>query len=324
MKRTYDVITIGEAGLDTFVKLHDASLLCNVKKDTCLLCMSYADKIPVEAFHQSLGHNACNVAVGSSRLGLRAALYTMIGDDDIGRKILEKLKEEHVSTEFVRVSKRHQSSSSVVLNYKTERTILVYHAQRNFVLPPLAPAAWVYLTSLGKGFERIHVSLLRQLPKNGWKLAFNPGDQQLAGGVKRLEPILRACSLLIINKEEAAMLLGKPVRDMKQALQGLRNFGPEIVIVTDGPNGSYGTDGHRAWVAWPHPSHVVERTGAGDSFSTGVLSALIAGKKLDGALAWGSANSASVIEKVGPQQGLLTRPKLLTRLKKAKKAVKQL
>ncbi len=120
------------------------------------------------------------------------------------------------------------------------------------------------------------------------------------------------------------MLLGKPVRDMKQALQGLRNFGPEIVIVTDGPNGAYGTDGHRAWVAWPHPSHVVERTGAGDSFSTGVLSALIAGKKLDGALAWGSANSASVIEKVGPQQGLLTRPKLLTRLKKAKKAVKQL
>lgn len=323
-KPEYDIITIGEAGLDTFVKLHDASLLCNVKKDTCLLCLSYADKIPVEEMRELLGHNACNVAVGSARLGLSPALYTMIGDDESGKKILQKLKEARVSTEYVKVAKKHQSSSSVVLNYKTERTILIYHAQKHFVLPPLAPAAWVYLTSLGKGFEPIHRSLLKQLGSNGWRLAFNPGDQQLRAGADKLRSILRATSLLIVNKEEAGILLARPIRDIKQGLSELRDLGPEIVIITDASRGSYGFDGHRYLAAKPLPSRVLEMTGAGDSFSTGLIAGIIKGKKLDEALLWGAANAASVIEQTGPQAGLLTRSKLLARTKGAEKYVKAL
>ncbi|MDO8489987.1 MAG: carbohydrate kinase family protein [bacterium] len=320
--QSYDLISIGEAGMDTFLKLHDVSLLCSVKKDACLLCLNYADKIPVEEFHESLGHNACNVAVGSARLGLRSALYTTVGDDDTAEKIITQLKKEGVSTEYIRKQKGSRSSTSVVLNYKTERTILIYHVPRHFRLPSLAPAKWVYLTSLGKGFQVIHKELLQKIKKNGWKLAFNPGDQQLRAGVRALEPVLRACQLLIVNKEEVAMLLEKPVRDFKEALHELRELGPEIVIITDGSHGSYGFDGHQAYFAKPLPSHVIEMTGAGDSFSTGVLSALSAGKKLDVALLWGAANAASVIEKIGPQSGLLTRSKLLARLKQAKAKIR--
>lgn len=324
-KSSYDIISIGEAGLDTFLKLHDASLLCSVDKKSCWLCLTYADKIPVEDLHESLGHNACNLSVGAARLGLRPALYTTIGDDDIGKKILERLKAEKVSTEYVAVEKGGTSSTSVVLNYRTERTILIYHAPKKFVLPRLANASWIYLTSLGKGFEKIHRALLAQMKRNGWKLAFNPGDQQLRAGVKALGPTLRACTVLILNKEEAETLIDKSCKiNIKEVLEALHHLGPEIVVITDGPAGAYGFDGHRFLFSKPLPAHVVERTGAGDSFSTGLLSALVHGKKLDEALLWGSANAASVIEYIGPQQGLLTRSKLLMRIKKMNTYVQSL
>lgn len=314
----YDLISIGEAGFDTFLKLHDASLMCSVHKETCLLCLSYADKIPVSGLHESLGHNACNVAVGSSRLGLKTALYTIIGNDSAGQRVLEKLGDEGVSTEYVKIQKGGRTTSSVVLNYKTERTILIYHAPRTFVLPKLAPATWVYLTSLGKGFEQVHQQLIKQLSRNGWKLAFNPGDQQLKAGRKKLDSILQQCSLLIINKEEAGTLLGEQVTDVLQALKKLHLLGPELVVLTDGPKGLYGFDGRKASFARPLKSKVLERTGAGDSCSTGIMAALSRKKSLADALLWGAANAASVIEHIGPQDGLLTRPKLLARLKKSK------
>ena len=48
-----------------------------------------------------------------------------------------------------------------------------------------------------------------------------------------------------------------------------------------------------------------ERTGAGDAFGSGFLSAVIEGKTLEESLIWGTVNSASVIGYTGAQKGLL-------------------
>jgi len=53
------------------------------------------------------------------------------------------------------------------------------------------------------------------------------------------------------------------------------------------------------------PVDAYERTGAGDAFGSGFLSALIHGKGMDEALLWGTCNSASVIGYTGSQKGLL-------------------
>ena len=88
----YDLIAIGDSTLDTFVKIEEASVLCDFDKENCWLCLSYADKIPVEQLDQATGGNSSNMAVGSSRLGLKSAFYTVLGGDEVGRKILESLE----------------------------------------------------------------------------------------------------------------------------------------------------------------------------------------------------------------------------------------
>lgn len=315
----HDIISIGDATLDHFVQLNSASLLCNLNEQNCWLCLNYSEKIPIDQLISTIGGNACNNAVGSARLGLKAAFFSIIGDDDVGQKILQTIKKEKVSLKYLTIQKHSASNLSIALRYKTERTILVYHQPRRYTLPVLAPSKWIYLTSLGKEFPPVHKQLLAQLKNNGASLAFNPGTHQLLAGTKALMPILKRCQVLLVNKEEAQMILGDHKKDsIPKLMEQIRMMGPEVVVITDGEHGAYAYDGKRQYRIHPPASKVLERTGAGDSFSTGFLAALCYGKSIDDGLVWGAANAASVIEHVGPQEGLLTTAKLLARIKKSK------
>jgi ribokinase len=61
---------------------------------------------------------------------------------------------------------------------------------------------------------------------------------------------------------------------------------------------------------YPDPAPPVDRTGAGDSFASTFVAALIKGNSIEGALQWAPINSMSVVQKVGAQAGLLTEKQL--------------
>lgn len=317
-KPVYDVISVGDATLDVFVSLVEASVLCNIQKDVCQLCLSYADKIPVEKVQRVIGGNAANNAVGSSRLGLKSAFYSIVGNDATGVQIMETVRREKVSTEYVHVDRKQESNYSVVLNYKAERTILVYHIDRKYKLPKLRSTKWIYLTSMGKNHQNLHNELLKHVRKTGTKLGFNPGTHQLKQGLEKLKPLLGVTTVLFVNKEEAKRLVGE-IAEMKELLMAVRHVGPQIVVITDGEKGSYAYDGQSFWKCAITDTPVVERTGAGDSFATAFLAALNVGKTIPEAMQWGTMNSASVITKVGPQAGLLTKKQMVLWLRKYSK-----
>lgn len=314
-KPVYDMISVGDATLDVFVGLSEASVLCNVQKDVCQLCLSYADKIPADSVQRVIGGNAANNAVGSARLGLKAAFYSIVGNDETGRQILSTVKREKVSTEYVHVDRKQESNYSVVLNYRAERTILVYHIDRTYRLPKLKPTKWMYLTSLGKNHLDLHKQVAAHVKKTGTKLGFNPGTHQLKQGLEKLKPMLAVTEVLFVNKEEARRIVGE-IADMKELLMAARHLGPKVVVITDGEKGSYAYDGREFWKCGITDTPVVERTGAGDSFATAFLAALNHGKGVAEAIRWGTMNSASVITKVGPQAGLLTKSGMAAWLRK--------
>lgn len=312
---SFDIISVGDATLDVFVSLHEASVMCNLQKDVCQLCLSYADKIPVEKVERMIGGNAANNAVGSSRLGLKSAFYSIVGNDETGRHIIETIHKEKVSCDYVQIDKKQESNYSVVLNFKGERTILVYHIDRAYKMPKFKPTKWFYLTSMGKNHMDFHLQLLGHVKKTGAQLGFNPGTHQLKQGLEKLKPLLAATTVLFVNKEEAKRLVGEIV-DMKELLAATKRVGPKIVVITDGEKGSFAYDGVTYWKCGITETPVIERTGAGDSFATAFIAALNHGKEIPDALRWGTMNSGSVITKVGPQAGLLTKSQMQAWLKK--------
>ncbi len=305
----YDLITIGDATIDTFLFIDDAQVNCSLQKERCLLCVNYADKLPVHKMHRTVAGNAANNAIGSARLRLKTALVTTLGDDGSGEWIYEKLKREKVNTRYVVLNKKLQTNASTVLSFKGERTIFVYHAPRQYSLSARLPAARaVYYTSVGEHHGAYNKQIAAYAQRNGSLLAFNPGTYQLRAGLRTLAPILAATGILFVNKEEAARIVG--VRDtLREYLMSLHKHGPRVVVITDGQNGAYALEGVTGKIYFSDipKTKIVERTGAGDAFATGFIAARLCKKTIPEAMCWGTMNASSVIMYVGPQHGLLTR-----------------
>ena len=314
----YDLITIGDIKLDTFVTL-PASRKTKLKKKEGWLCLLYGSKIPVTDFEEQIAGSAPNVAVGVSRLGFKTAIYSVMGDDETSTLAYAKLKQEKVDTKYIEVVPGKRSSYSAVINHQDERTILASHQPHQYHLPKMPKPKWVYVGELGNRYESMYRELTKCLKTKKCKLAINPGAIQLTEKKKVLYDLIKQAHLLVVNKREAKVLSNNSRKDgIEYLIHRLWKLGPETVVITDGANGTYVFDGTHTTHCRVFPARVKEMTGAGDSFGAGFLGALLAGKEVNEAVRWGNANSASVIQKVGPQPGLLSRGQINTRLKKHK------
>lgn len=319
----FDLISIGDAAVDYFFRISDAHLENNGSK----ICFNFGDKLPVKQYRQTLGGNNPNNSVAAVKLGLKTAIYVNVGTDLAGKFTLAKLKEEGVDIRYVVVNEGMDSNASAVISFNGERTILVYRQDFKYQLPDLDRARWVYVSSMGK--SAIECNLNKQvenyLERTGASLVYNPGPYELKYGIKKFARFLSLTKLLIVNFEEAEMILGgsresrAKSQSIKKLLSALAELGPRMAVVTDDKNGSYGFDGEKFWKLDIFPASVADMTGAGDAYASGVLAGLFYGKDLSEAMRWGAANSASTIEEIGAQNGLLTYDMMLERLKENNK-----
>lgn len=315
MNPKFDLISVGDTQYDVFLELEEETkLLKDPESGVDYLGLVFAEKIPAKSYRvvPAVG-NSANVAVGASRLGLKSAFYTHLSKDRIGEEEFEIFKQEKVSADYVVWDKKRGSNFSAVLNYKGERTILVHHEPRDYSLPKLAPAKWLYYSSLAAGHEKLHTQIPKYVKQYNVKLGFNPGSHQLKEVLAVLSPIMQATTVFLVNKDEAGELLGNS-DDIKELLQGLKSRGPQVVVITDDGKGSYCFDGTNFYHLDIFRVPVVEMTGAGDAYSTGFVSALALGLDVKEAMRWGAMNGAAVIQKIGAREGLLTRKAMETLL----------
>ena len=313
----FDVISIGDATIDTFLFIHDIEIKDIDSQKKAII--NWGDKLPVDEFYRTVAGNAANNAVASSRLGLKTGFYTVLAHDVGGREIVHKMQKEGVSGRFIVIDDKHGTNASTVLVNEGERTIFVYHEHRNYKLPNFPASEYVYLTSLGKGFEYLYKDLSKYVKKYKAKMFFNPGTFQLRAGVKKNKEILENTETLSLNVEEAQSWVGECGRDVREICHKLLKLGPRSALVTDGAAGAYSLGREGFFFVEKFPTKIKEATGAGDAFTTGYMAARFYRHDPGTALMWGAVNSASVVSKVGPQAGLLSRHAIQTQLKKHKR-----
>ncbi len=313
----FDVVTIGDPTIDTFLKIHDAHLALRVRPGQTELCINYADKIPVDEFHRLPAGNCVNAGIAAARLGLRVAVYGVTGDDPEGRSIVSDLNGEGIDTTLMAVDRKRSTNASSALVFQGERTLFVWHQPRTYRLPNLPPSAWVYSTSIGpRGapVERLHRDLVCQLERHPARLAFSPGTHQLRMGARALSPLLRRTDLLLLNRREACELTGVDGHP-KEQLKALGALGPKVVVMTDGTRGSFALDGGTFWETGVLPLPVIDRTGAGDGYSATLMAAIQLGRPLPVAMAWGTVQAAYVVGVFGATPGLLGRRRIQAEVK---------
>jgi ribokinase len=310
-----DFLSIGDTVVDTFIRLKDAEAHCDINNEHCTISMPFGDKIPFEFSKvvPAVG-NSANAAVAAARLGLRAALISGVGKDRDGSDCLATFNREGVAVDLIAVKDGAQTSNNYVLWYGPERTILVKYVDFNYELPATMPMVHtVYLSSIGSANMAIHDPLADWLEKNPSVLfAFQPGTFQMQAGLTRLARIYARANVFIANKEEYQRILGTLEDNVKKLMELMRAKGPRICFLTDGPEGAYAQSDDGSWKIglFPDGKNAYERTGAGDAFSATAVVALSLEKSVPEALRWGPINAAFVVQKIGAQEGLLTRADL--------------
>ncbi len=316
MTNRLDFVAIGDITIDAFIKLsNQGAHIVHSSRGKEEICMNFGDKIPYEDVEvvYAVG-NSPNAAVSAARLGLLSGLVSNLGKDENGNDCIAALKENGVVTDLVRQHENTKTNYHYVLRYEEERTILIKHEEYPYALPEnFSPPKWIYLSSLGENSLPHHheiASFVSSHPET--KLAFQPGTFQMKLGYEELKDLYTLAELFFCNVQEAQRILATNESDIKKLLAAMHERGPKIVVITDGPRGAYTFDGSEVWhmPMYPDPAPPVDRTGAGDSFSSTFTSALALGNDIPTALSWGPINSMSVVQYVGAQAGLLAREKL--------------
>jgi len=325
MSQQYDFVAIGDIVVDAFIELDKDSADVSTDMDTGrkTLHMPFGSKLPYQdvTVVSAVG-NSPNAAVSAKRLGLRTALVCNVGHDCYGDDCLAALRTEGVDTDYVKVHEGKITNYHYVLRYGPERTILINHEKYPYSLPDFAvPPRYLYFSSIGEHGIEHHFEIARYVKAHPeTKLVFQPGTFQIKLGPEKLKELYEVTEIFFCNKEEAQEILGTTEGDVPTLIRDFKKLGPKMPVITDGPNGAHVVDNdNQAWhmPMYPDPADPVDRTGAGDSFSSTFTAAIALGLSPAEALTWGPVNSMSVVQYIGAQAGLLSKEALLELLANA-------
>lgn len=266
-------------------------------------------KMEVGSVTFASGGNATNVAVTFARQGLEAQYMWTLGHDIASEMVLRDLDEEGVDTSRV-VQKAHYQAgySTVLIATNGERTILNHRGIStnkqgvDLDFKAIEEADWVYPSSLANGGIELLRKIIDHAEKHDTKVMLNPAGPELAEA-KKLKSLLESVDVFCVNKEEMQQLVeGETLEELVR--HGLHLV--PVVIVSDGPNGVVASDGKTIIRAGMYEDvKVVDRLGAGDAFASGFLSQWAKGKSLKESIIFASANSTSVVTKIGGKAGIL-------------------
>lgn len=298
-------LTLGSGILDIFIRSPQFRL---DKEETGVwLCGKYDAKLEIEDLVMASGGGGTNVAVGLARQNVKAGIVCELGNDPAGKMVLNELKKEGVEIGGVIQEQDEQTAVSVVLVAKEGgRTILVHRGASRMLTKEdinlnwwednLEKDGWVYMSNLGEQWEVIG-KVIDWVNQTGRKLCWNPGMNE----IQNLELASSACQagveILMVNENEYREL---------QSLNYSKLFQINYLVITKGSKGGEVLKENRKVYEWEAEKlKVVDSTGAGDAFGSGLVGGLIRGFSWEKAVELGKKNAANVIKFVGAKEGLI-------------------
>jgi sugar/nucleoside kinase (ribokinase family) len=209
-------------------------------------------------------------------------MVTAVGDDEQGRFVINGLKQEGVGTSHIKVVKKGRTAiSQVIVNSETAERLIVHMPGANVEEALVdfnfdSESAWIHLDN--RGYEALEKSGKREL-------ALKNHEVSLDGGIHIQHLDLTNVDLYVPTISELRNLFGQTSSNL-ELLISAKSAGPNVVIATDGPNGSYSLESTAAdeKTALVHcgafAGEILSTLGAGDVFHGALLSQIIQGSDL--------------------------------------------
>ena len=312
MSFVLDVITIGRCSVDLYGQQIGSRL-----ED-------------IATFAKSVGGSPANMAIGTARLGLKSALVTRVGDEQMGRFVVEQMRREGVAVDGIRTDPQRLTALvllavedegiSPMIFYRTDCADMAL-SEEDIDEAFIASAGAVVVT--GTHFSRPNSDAaqrkaIRIAKKSGARVAFDIDYRPTLWGLtghaagferyvksdevsRKLRTILPDCDLVVGTEEEIRIAAGED--NVLQALKAIRALSRATIVLKRGPMGCIVyereiTTLEDGIAGRGFPIEVYNVLGAGDAFMSGFLRGWLKGEPLATAATWANACGAFAVSRL--------------------------
>jgi len=313
MAEDLDVITIGRCSVDLYGQQIGSRL-----ED-------------IASFAKSVGGCPSNIAIGTARLGLRPGLITRVGDEQMGRYVLEQMRRENVCTDGIGVDPE-RLTALVLLSVENDETFPLIFYRENCADMALceddvdpafiatANAVLVSGTHFSKpGPDAAQRKAIRLAKEAGRRVAFDidyrPNLWGLAGHAageeryvrsdnvsRHLQTVLADCDLIVGTEEEIFIASGE--EEILPALRKVRELSDAAIVLKRGPMGcvvypdAIPERVEDGIVGQGFPIEVYNVLGAGDAFMSGFLRGWLRAEPYETCATWANACGAFAVSRL--------------------------
>ncbi|MFW6181204.1 MAG: sugar kinase [Spirochaetota bacterium] len=252
----------------------------------------------------------------AARLGAACCFIGVVGEDDFGRCVVNRLRADGVDVSCVRVAPGRTTAVTFVSYFSDGSRKFIYHCTHAAagLLGPgdidperFRDIGWLHVTGFAlagsPSAERaVHKAL--GLISDRVRVSFDPNIRPEILSVEQIRrlcaPVLERACLVLPSAGEAAMLTGEP--DDERGCRRLQEGG-KLVARKNGSRGCtlYGEEGR---VEVPgFPVREIDPTGAGDCFAAAFITGLNEGMSPGEAARFANAVGAMSVRARGPMEG---------------------
>ena len=266
-------------------------------------------------FDMGPGGKGSNQAVATARLGAESYLVGIIGDDKLGEIATDLYKVEGVDTTYLRKTSEKATGVGFIVLNSAGNNFIILDMSANDLMDP----AFVDLAEAQIARSRIVMSVL-EIPvaaaaramelgkKHGVLTLLNPAPAALLP-----DDMFQHIDIMTPNESELRILLGLPADDPTPTVelaQRMKARGVRTLVVTMGGDGALIVSDDGVQQIPTIVVDVVDTTGAGDAFNSGLAMALAEGKSLIEAVQYGCCAGAVACTRLGVIPALGTREAL--------------
>jgi sulfofructose kinase len=297
----YDLISIGNISSDIYFNADSLT-----KKDNRLF-LAIGGKYQVSDFELHVGGGGANIAIGATRHGLRSAVVGMIGNNAFRKSILARLRQAHVSTQFVLFNQTDTNISVILLGTNGERTILSHATPHRHtmaeekVLKALEKTTVksVYFGNMPDVPVDDRARLKKKLCDKHVFTVVNLSSKDCSRPLAEVVKLLTYTKMLIVNTHEFAQIVKRDIDTLDfrtSVLPLLPCMKDDVVVVTDGKNGSYAYNKQDVYYEPAYPTaKIIDTTGCGDAYTAAFISSYLRHEDVQKAMKAGSKYASRIL-----------------------------
>ncbi|MHC4430206.1 MAG: carbohydrate kinase family protein [Planctomycetota bacterium] len=259
------------------------------------------------------GGNALNTAVALRRLGEQVVVAGSVGDDALGRLLLDQMQTQGLDVRGVRREPGGRTASTFIVRAEGEDRRFIHSLgvaatfSGEHASPELIPHNGIMLVGgylkLGAWNDNVLADLMCHARQRNCTVVLNICIAQDSGADPgRCLSLLEHVDVFVPNEDEARILTGETV-PARQA-KALRRAGAPLVVITRGGQGLYANDGESTVEMGIFQVPLVDPSGCGDCFNAGLIAGLLRGWDTVHALEFASAVGAIGATALGCTDGV--------------------